>query len=157
MGFPICNECWTCAAGCAGCLAGNGDDDYSPASAHELINRIMHNKYPEHRDAMISFLKDHYAIDFNDYKNLDFDQMVLDETNIAVQAQNRLLDKELRILNSQWVGDVDGNKLVKVPNKTWYLGSNGNKMFDYFGYMFVLVPTMTNHNTYTLHDVYVKA
>jgi len=50
--------CCTCASGIF-CLAGNGDDDYSPASVEEVIRRIRAGEYADDRDMMIRFVKAH--------------------------------------------------------------------------------------------------
>lgn len=50
---------------CAGfCLAGHGDDDYSPASASTIIERLNKNQYPSDRKQMIEFLSNRYKIDY---------------------------------------------------------------------------------------------
>jgi hypothetical protein len=55
--FSSCSgECAVCNAE-GGCLAGHGDDDFSPATKEQLINRLNNNKYPSYRQLMIDTLK----------------------------------------------------------------------------------------------------
>ena len=54
--FSDCSgECCVCS--CAGfCLAGNGADDYSPASREQVIDRRKKNKYPSYRQMMLDYV-----------------------------------------------------------------------------------------------------
>ena len=49
-----CSNCCICSAG-GGCLAGIGDNDYSPATKEQVIERLDNNKYYLHRDEMIQY------------------------------------------------------------------------------------------------------
>ena len=55
--FSDCSgECALCA--CAGfCLAGHGDDDFSFADTDQIIDRLNKGKYADHKELMISFLR----------------------------------------------------------------------------------------------------
>lgn len=155
--FSDCNECWTCACG-NGCLAGIGDDDYIPADASTIIDRLDKNTYPERREEMKAFLKNRYNIE---YDHCDITSMLLNsmaERNIVIEVQNRLLDKELKLINSinTQIVDTQGNLLIEIPNDSWYVSSNGNMMFEFRGYMFVLKPPLNNHGTYFLDQVFCK-
>lgn len=82
------------------------------------------------------------------------------EQNIAMEVQNRLLDKELKLIDSNSIStqivDTQDNLLIKIPNDHWYVSSNGNRMFEFLGYMFVLKPPLNNHGTYFLDQVFCK-
>lgn len=59
--FSSCSgECCVCS--CESCLAGHGDDDFSVATAEQIIKRLNKGQYPDYREYMINFLKDHYNI-----------------------------------------------------------------------------------------------
>lgn len=49
-------ECAICACGDC-CLAGFRDDDFSPASERQLVERLNNNRYPNYRQLMIDTLK----------------------------------------------------------------------------------------------------
>lgn len=54
--FSDCSgECCVCACG-NGCLAGHGDDDFSPASSQQIIERLNNGEYPNYRQTMIGEL-----------------------------------------------------------------------------------------------------
>lgn len=58
--FSSCSgECCVCACGGC-CLAGHGDDDFSPASKEKIIENLDNNKYQYHRKYMIDYLLEHY-------------------------------------------------------------------------------------------------
>ena len=45
--FSNCSgECCVCGCG-SGCLAGNGDDDFYPATTEQIIDRLNKNQYRE--------------------------------------------------------------------------------------------------------------
>lgn len=55
--FSNCSgECAVCSVG-GGCLAGHGDDDYSPANKEQLIKRLDEGSYPLYRNLMIKTLR----------------------------------------------------------------------------------------------------
>ena len=56
-------ECCVCACG-GGCLAGNGDDDFIPASKEKVIENLDNNKYERYREYMIKYLKEKYNFDY---------------------------------------------------------------------------------------------
>lgn len=62
--FSNCSgSCGTCS--CAGgCLAGHGDDDYSPASKDQVIERLDKNLYQNDRREMIGYLKGKFDYDY---------------------------------------------------------------------------------------------
>lgn len=64
--FSDCSgECCVCACGNF-CLAGHGDDDYSPASKDEVIKRLDNNRYPSYRNSMIQYLKNEFGYEYTD-------------------------------------------------------------------------------------------
>ena len=56
-------ECCVCACG-GFCLAGNGDDDFIPASKERIMDNLKNGKYPRYRDYMIEHLKRVFDIDY---------------------------------------------------------------------------------------------
>ena len=58
-----CSSCCICSAG-GGCLAGIGDNDYSPATKEQVIKRLDNNEYSRHRDEMIQYLKEKFDYDY---------------------------------------------------------------------------------------------
>ena len=55
--FTDCSgECCVCACGDF-CLAGHGDDDFSPASTEQVIKRLNNGQYPNYIDYMIEWLR----------------------------------------------------------------------------------------------------
>jgi hypothetical protein len=69
--MKIMSDCFDCAiCGCGGgCLAGIGDDDYTPASKEQVIERLENNKYSHYRDQMINYLKLNFNYDYEKEKN----------------------------------------------------------------------------------------
>lgn len=62
--FPDCiTKCHICALG-GHCLAGNGDDNYSPASKEKVIGNLDHGYYPSDKNRMIRYLKDVYGYEY---------------------------------------------------------------------------------------------
>ena len=54
--FTDCSgECCVCACG-DGCLAGHGDDDFSPATNEQILERLKNGNYPNYRKMMIDEL-----------------------------------------------------------------------------------------------------
>ena len=65
--FSDCSgECCICACG-DGCLAGHGDDDYTPASKEQVIRRLQKGEYPNYRKTMIKYV---YGYDITSIKFL---------------------------------------------------------------------------------------
>ena len=61
--FSDCSACAICGAG-NGCLAGNGDNDYFPATKEQIIERLDNHEYESYRSQMIGFLKDAYGVEY---------------------------------------------------------------------------------------------
>lgn len=65
--FCLCGygekSCGICGAG-DGCLAGNGDDDFFPATKEQIIERLDRNQYKSHRDIMIKTLKEKFNYEY---------------------------------------------------------------------------------------------
>lgn len=65
--FTDCSgECCVCALG-SFCLAGHGDDDFSPASKEEIIRRLENGEWKSCRQYMIDYLKTRYGIEVNNH------------------------------------------------------------------------------------------
>lgn len=47
-----------------GCLAGNGDDDFFPATKEQIIERLDRNQYKSDRDIMIKTLKEKFNYEY---------------------------------------------------------------------------------------------
>ena len=55
--FSDCSgECCVCLSGDY-CLAGNGDDDFQPATTEQITQRLQIGKYQDFKDTMIAELK----------------------------------------------------------------------------------------------------
>ena len=66
--FSKCNDCWICSCFGGHCYAGNGDDDYFPASKEQIFDRLSRykNTISEYeKQQMIDFLRDEYGIEYN--------------------------------------------------------------------------------------------
>ena len=62
--FSNCSgECCVCACGGC-CLAGHGDDDFSPATKEKVIKNLKEGKYPNYRQYMVDYLKNYYNYDY---------------------------------------------------------------------------------------------
>ena len=56
--FAKCGtKCCTC--GRKFCLAGDGDDDYTPASVKTVLKRLEKGEYSDRREQMIEYVKAH--------------------------------------------------------------------------------------------------
>ena len=66
--FIACSgECCVCECGRC-CLAGNGDDDFSPATKDEIIERLDEGQYPAYRQYMIDYLYQQYGYTYIEHK-----------------------------------------------------------------------------------------
>ena len=66
MGFPICgSKCPICRCAEFFCLAGNGDDDYSPATKEQVIKRLDEGSFNSKRAMMIKYLKSKFNYDYD--------------------------------------------------------------------------------------------
>lgn len=62
--FSNCSgECCLCACG-GGCLAGNGDDDFLPASKEQIIERLDKGEYKDYTQMMKDHLKHQFGYDY---------------------------------------------------------------------------------------------
>ena len=62
--FSNCSgECCVCACG-GFCLAGHGDDDFTPANKTTIIENLNKGKYPQYKDYMIRYLKIKFDYDY---------------------------------------------------------------------------------------------
>jgi hypothetical protein len=58
-------ECCVCGCG-GGCIAGHGDDYFSPASKEVIIERLRTGKYPGFRQYMIDYLKNTFGYEYQE-------------------------------------------------------------------------------------------
>ena len=83
-------ECCVCACG-GGCLAGNGDDDFIPASKEKVIENLDNNKYERYREYMIKYLKEKYNFDYIKGRESEEKSML---HNVTVKhEENKVLEK----------------------------------------------------------------
>lgn len=72
--FPNCSgDCCVCSLADMNCLAGIGDDYYSPATKEQVIERLDNKKYcssERYTEIMIKYLKDRFAYEYKDVKYL---------------------------------------------------------------------------------------
>lgn len=62
--FTNCSgECCVCANGRC-CIAGHGDDDFSPASKYQIIRNLDEGKFSYHTDYMIRYLADKFGYNY---------------------------------------------------------------------------------------------
>ena len=63
--FAKCSgECAVCT--CAGfCLAGNGDDDFYPATKEQIIERLRDGQFSHYHEMMIDYLRTQYGYTFD--------------------------------------------------------------------------------------------
>ena len=86
-------ECCVCACG-GGCLAGNGDDDFIPASKEKVIENLDNNKYERYREYMIKYLKEKYNFDYIKGRESEGKSML---HNVTVKHE------ENKVLEEFWV------------------------------------------------------
>ena len=64
--FSECSgECCVCSCGDF-CIAGNGDDDYNPASKEQVIRRLNKGEYKGYEQTMKRYLKRAFRYDYDD-------------------------------------------------------------------------------------------
>lgn len=76
-------ECAICACGDC-CVAGSHDDDFSPASEWQLVERLNNNRYPNYRKLMIDTLKKQ-GHEYNGYEELE---LLPEQQACCTQIQN---------------------------------------------------------------------
>lgn len=65
--FSDCSgECCVCACGGGMCLAGHGDDDFSPATKEQIISNLEEGRYGNDRHYMINYLKNTFGYDYQE-------------------------------------------------------------------------------------------
>ena len=64
--MPDCSNCCICSVAGGGCLAGIGDDDYSPATKEQVIERLDNHKYEWDRKKMIQYLKEEFDYNYTE-------------------------------------------------------------------------------------------
>ncbi len=99
-------ECCVCACG-GGCLAGNGDDDFIPASKEKAIENLDNNKYERYREYMIKYLKEKYNFDYIKVRESKGKSML---HNVTVKHE------ENKVLEEFWVMKAV-NDIEIVPGK----------------------------------------
>ena len=69
--FSDCSgECCVCAAGAkdSSCLAGHGDDYFSPATKEQIIDNLDKGRYQSYTKYMIQYLANKYDYDYEEKK-----------------------------------------------------------------------------------------
>jgi len=70
--MKMCSDCSgdCCVCGCGGgCIAGHGDDYYTPATKEQVISRLDAGKYLGFREQMVKYLKDRFGYDYPEHSN----------------------------------------------------------------------------------------
>lgn len=57
-------KCCVCCYGDNGCIAGNGDDDFVPATKEKIIARLDRGDYHHRMQYMIDYLKQHFEYEY---------------------------------------------------------------------------------------------
>ena len=70
LGSVCSGECCLCARG-RGCIAGHGDDYFSPASKEQIIDRLDKGEYPGYTKMMKEHLKTRYGYDYDNNESED--------------------------------------------------------------------------------------
>lgn len=70
LGSACLGECCLCACG-RGCIAGLGDDYFSPASKEQIINRLDKGEYPDYTDIMKKYLKECFGYNYDNNERED--------------------------------------------------------------------------------------
>lgn len=52
----VCACGWNYRTGASACLAGHGDDDFSPAGREYVVERLKNNRYPDSRETMLAYI-----------------------------------------------------------------------------------------------------
>lgn len=63
-------ECCLCTCG-RGCIAGRGDDYFSPARKEQIIDRLNKGEYPDYTDVMKKYLRDCYGYYYDNNERED--------------------------------------------------------------------------------------
>lgn len=83
-------ECCVCACG-GGCLAGNGDDYFIPASKEKVIENLGNNRYEGCREYMIKYLKEKYNFDYIKSKESE-EKLMLHKVTVKYE-KNKVLEE----------------------------------------------------------------
>ena len=70
LGSACSGKCCLCACG-SGCIAGHGDDYFSPASKEQIINRLEKGEYPDYTDIMKKYLKEGFGYNYGNNERED--------------------------------------------------------------------------------------
>lgn len=70
LGSACSGECCLCACG-HGCIAGHGDDYFSPASKEQIIDRLDKGEYPDYTEVMKKYLRDCYGYYYDNNERED--------------------------------------------------------------------------------------
>lgn len=70
LGSACSGECCLCACG-RGCIAGHGDDYFSPASKEQIIDRLNKGEYPGYTEVMKKYLRDCYGYYYDNNERED--------------------------------------------------------------------------------------
>lgn len=82
-------ECCVCACGGC-CLAGNGDDDFIPASKEKVIGNLDNNRYERYREYMIKYLKEKFNFEY--IKNNESEEKSMLHNVTIKHEENKVLE-----------------------------------------------------------------
>lgn len=88
IGSDCSGECCVCACGDF-CLAGHGDDDFSPASKEKIISNLKEGKYSQHREYMINYLRNNFGYEYKDRSGYSAETLQLIEEHELIHADIR--------------------------------------------------------------------
>ena len=116
LGSACSGECWLCARG-RGCLAGHGDDYFSPASKEQIIDRLEKGEYPNYTKMMKEHLKTRYGYNYDNNEREDGNMSKqFTKKDLKVGYVVKLRDGELRM-----VMETRNDGTVLVKNDGWFL------------------------------------
>lgn len=95
--FPDCiSNCWSCSCRDGSCLAGNGEDVYTPASNAQIVEWLDENRFNNDRQRLIDELKERgivYNIPVKGCKSPDFEVMSEEERERLREDIRRQMEK----------------------------------------------------------------
>lgn len=115
MGFPICgSKCPICAVADMYCLAGNGDDDYSPATKEQVIKRLDEGSFNSKRDMMTKYLKREFNYDYdNPRKEANMSNYIMSKK--PEELAYKITYGDLRNAIMQTMGSHDSKMSIEMP------------------------------------------
>ena len=106
--FPDClGECCICQNGDF-CLTGNGEDDYEPATANQVLERLRTGKYARQRVDMVRYVYERYGLVWKaedlDTANDVIEGLLKDRMNI--EAMTKIALNKDRRESMEWAEKV---------------------------------------------------